>query len=394
MYQQYYQRFLKANAGKQHFSPHSHYYWPDVTRQAMLDYWDDSARLADQKWEHFFAACVPALQQHISRLLGTRAPEQIVFAPNTHELLFRILSCKDWRQSLRILSTDAEFHSFYRQANRLAEMDTVTLDKVSAQPFHSFSDRFIDAIQAGHYDVIFLSQVFFNSGFVVHDIERIVDAVADQNTLVVIDGYHHFMARPTDISAIQDRVFYLSGGYKYAQGGEGVCFAHVPSGCRLRPLYTGWYAEFGQLDQPRDGQVQYSEDGMRFAGATMDFSPLYRLRAVLDLFAREGITPAAINAHVMQVQEAFLDQLDALAHPLVNRQALMVEDAADRGHFLTFELPDAHTTAIIAGQLERQQIMTDYRGNRLRFGFALYHCADQLDISALATCQAEPATGN
>ncbi|MCU7553233.1 aminotransferase class V-fold PLP-dependent enzyme [Alteromonas sp. ASW11-19] len=386
MYQQYYQRFLKANAGKQHFSPHSHYYWPDVTRQAMLDYWDDSARLADQKWAYFFEDCVPGLQQHISRLLGTQDPEQIVFAPNTHELLFRILSCKDWTQSLRILSTDAEFHSFYRQANRLAEMDTVSLNKVPAQPFQSFSDRFIEAIQGGQYDVIFLSHVFFNSGFVVSDIERIVDAVADQETLVVIDGYHHFMARPTDISAIQDRVFYLAGGYKYAQGGEGACFVHVPKPCKQRPLYTGWYAEFGQLDQPRDGQVQYSEDGMRFAGATMDFSPLYRLRAVLDLFSREDITPANINAHVMKVQEAFLSQLDTLAHPMVNRQALLVEDATERGHFLTFELPDAQTTATIAQNLERHHIMTDYRGNRLRFGFALYHSPDQLDISALSSC--------
>ena len=49
MYQQFYQRFLQANAGKQHFACHSHHYWPDVTRDAMLEYWDDTARLVDDK---------------------------------------------------------------------------------------------------------------------------------------------------------------------------------------------------------------------------------------------------------------------------------------------------------------------------------------------------------
>lgn len=386
MYQQYYQRFLKENADKQHFSPHSHYFWPDVTRDAMLQYWDDSARFVDDKWGYFFETCVPQLQKHISGMLNTSCPEQIVFAPNTHELLFRILSCKGWCNSLRILSTDSEFHSFYRQTNRLAELDTVTVDKVVAQPFDSFTDRFINAIQSARYDVIFISHVFFNSGFVVSDIERIVEAVEDSDTLIVIDGYHHFMAKPLDISSLESRVFYLSGGYKYAQGGEGVCFAHIPKNCTLRPLYTGWYAEFGALDKPRAGEVRYSEDGMRFAGATMDFSALYRLRAVMELFEREGISVSDIDKHVMAVQEAFLAQLDALDHPLINRKHLLVTDAAKRGHFLTFELPDADTTSRIASQLKSHHILTDYRDNRLRFGFALYHNPQAIDISALAQC--------
>ena len=37
-----------------------------------------------------------------------------------------------------------------------------------------------------------------------------------------------FMARPTDLSDIADRAFYLAGGYKYAMAGEGCCFLHCP----------------------------------------------------------------------------------------------------------------------------------------------------------------------
>jgi len=39
--------------------------------------------------------------------------------------------------------------------------------------------------------------------------------------------------------------------------------------------------------------------------------------------------------------------------------------------------------ARIAAALKQQGIMTDYRGDRLRFGFALYHNAADYDLSCL-----------
>lgn len=384
MYQHFYQRFLAANQGKQHYACHSHYYWPDVTREAMCQYWDDSARYVDDKWQVFFSDLVPSLQQSISATLHTEDPQNIVFASNTHELVYRILSCFDLAKPLTILSTDSEFHSFHRQANRLAEQDNVSLFSEPSMPFETFTERFIAQIRATQPDLVFVSQVFFNSGYVVEDLEAIVDAVDNPDTLIVIDGYHGFMARPTDLSRIQSRVFYLAGGYKYAQAGEGVCFAHIPPGCTLRPAYTGWYAEFGALDKPRDGQVQYSQNGMRFAGATMDFTALYRLRAVFALLADNQLNVATINEHVMAMQRVFLDKLAATGHPLLNADTLVVSDPQQRGHFLTFQLPDAKRTAALAAWLREQGIYTDYRGDRIRFGLALYHTAESIDLRCLA----------
>lgn len=383
MYSQFYQQFLRANAGKQHFSCHSHYYWPDVTRQAMLEYWDDSARFVDDKWGYFFETLVPELQAHISGVLNVPNPEQIAFASNTHELLFRILSTRDWCKGLKILSTDSEFHSFHRQATRMAEMEQIELTRVPTLPFASFTQRFIDEIKHTNPDVVFVSQVFFNSGFAITDLNAIVEAVSNPHTLIIVDGYHGFMARPTDLSAIHSRIFYLAGGYKYAQSGEGACFVRVPENCTLRPLYTGWFAEFGALDKPRDGQVSYAQNGMRFAGATMDFSALYRMRAVFRLFAENNITVPVIHHHVQQLQARFLDQLAACNHPLLHAGSLLVADPQQRGHFLTFALPDAETTASLAEHMRNHGMLTDYRGDRLRFGFALYHEAADIDLSCL-----------
>ena len=129
MYQQFFQRFLAANPGKQHFACHSHHYWPDVTREATLAYWDDSARLVDDKWALVFGEKVPKVQRQIANLLGLQAASQIVFAPNTHELLYRLLSCFDLQQPLKVLSSDSEFHSFSRQIKRFAELPNVEVDQ-------------------------------------------------------------------------------------------------------------------------------------------------------------------------------------------------------------------------------------------------------------------------
>ena len=383
-YQHFYTRFLEANEGKQHYACHSHYFWPDCTREAMLQYWDDSARYVDAKWGYFFETLVPELQSKISEIIGTSTPEQLVFASNTHELLYRIMSCLDYSREVTIVSTDSEFHSFQRQVTRMNEQDNINLISVPTQPFDTFSARFKAAINEHQPDLVFFSHVFFNSGYVVDDVDSIVASVTNDDTLIVVDGYHGFMAKPTNLKHIEDRVFYLSGSYKYAQAGEGACFAHIPTGCKLRPVYTGWFAEFGTLDKPRSGEVQYSTDGMRFAGATMDFTALYRLRAVLELFEAHHLSVEKIDEHVMGMQRHFLAQLDASGHTQINRQALVVKDDNVRGHFLTFEFDSADETQQLANALKAQNILTDYRGNRLRFGFGLYHTPDYVDLSALS----------
>lgn len=385
-YKQYYQRFLQANPGVQHFACHSHHYWPDVTRDAILAYWDDSARLVDDKWDLVFGEKVPKVQRQIAQLLQIQHSEQLVFAPNTHELLFRLLSCFDWHQPLKILTTDSEFHSFSRQIKRLAELPQLELVQVPTEPFASFPERFTAAALELQPDLIFFSQVFFNSGVAVPDLTALVRQLQQAcQARIAVDGYHAFMALPTDLSALEGDIFYLAGSYKYAQGGEGCCFMLVPANNGLRPLYTGWFAEFGALAAAKTGAVQYSQDGYQFAGATMDFTALYRLEAVLDLYEQQQITIAAIHQHVQQLQQAFLQVLLGLQHPLLNHKTLLQHDLNQHGHFLTFKLADAALVAELAAYLKQHHIHTDYRGDRLRFGFAPYQDAADFQLDCLAS---------
>lgn len=383
-YKPFYQRFLQANPGVQHYACHSHHYWPDVTRDAALAYWDDSARLVDDKWDLVFGEKVPKVQRQIAKLLGLQAAEQIVFAPNTHELLFRLLTSFDLQKPLKVLASDSEFHSFSRQMKRMAELPTVELLQVPTEPFDSFEPRLIAAAEQFQPDLIFCSQVFFNSGVAIADLTALVESLQRvSEATIAIDGYHGFMAIPTDLAALEGKIFYLAGSYKYAQGGEGCCFMVVPQRNQFRPLYTGWFAEFGTLNQTKTAQVQYSENGYQFAGATMDFTALYRLEAVLDLYQQQHITIEAVHQHVQQLQQAFLTELAQQQHLLLNHDTLLAQDLTQHGHFLTFRLPSVEQVSALASYLKNHKIHTDYRGDRLRFGFAPYQDATDFDLSCL-----------
>lgn len=375
-------RFLGAQPHRLHAAAHSHHPWPDATLAAHDLYWRDSARLMDDKWEHILGTVVPKAQGALAGLLALPDPTSLVFAPNTHEFVLRLVSCLP--TPANILTTDSEFHSFTRQTQRLEEAGLATVTRVPTEPFDTFPARFRAAIAQGGYDLLFFSHVFFNSGYVVPDLPGLVAAVPNPRAFVVIDGYHGFMALPTDLSQVAARAFYMAGGYKYAMSGEGVCFLHCPPGYGERPVNTGWYATFGSLAGAQQG-VAYSADGYRFAGATFDPSGLYRLNAVMDVFADEKGAVADIHAHVKALQENFLRQLKRLNLPALNVGQLVVPQAAQRGNFLTFRTPDAQ--AISKKLHDSAHVITDARADRLRFGFGIYH--DGFDMDDLVNRVAE-----
>ncbi len=370
----HFSRFLNAEPGRLHFAAHSHHPWPDATRDAQLQAWDDAARLVDDKWEHILGPVLDEFRAHVAGHLNLPNPSTIAVAPNTHEFLKRILSCFPVGAPIRILTSDSEFHSFSRQIARLEEDRSVVVTRVPAEPFTTFEDRFLTAARDG-YDLVFVSQVFFNSGFAT-DVRKLTEAAGDQ-AMLVIDGYHGFMARPTDLGSIAERAFYVAGGYKYAMAGEGACFMHCPEGWGPRPRDTGWYAAFGDLSNAQSGQVGYSNDGWRFMGATFDPSGLYRFNAVMRWLGSEGITVATIHAHAKALQQSFLHKIAGHALLNLNPSSLVVPaDEMRRGNFLTFETPDAQR---IYSGLKTQSVVTDVRGRRLRLGFGIYQTFEEVD---------------
>jgi kynureninase len=267
---------------------------------------------------------------------------------------------------------------------RLVEERLAEWVAVPAEPFGTLAERLADAAGRQEFDLVFVSQVLFESGFALVDLEMLVDRLADAHRLVVIDGYHGFLARPTDLSRIWRRVFYIAGGYKYAMAGEGACFMHCPPGLALRPRDTGWFAGFGdlsaneaQVEGQVEAQVRYADDASRFMGATFDPSGLYRFRAVLRWLSELKLDAAAIHAHAVALQTKFVSALaETPVGPLAREHLLLPMSATARGNFLVFQHAEA---ARWYRRLHDAGIITDVRRTRLRFGFGLQHAAADVD---------------
>lgn len=375
-YKAHFARFLGAAPGRLHFAAHSHHGWPDVTLDAQVAAWRDGIVLADHKWEKVFGEVIPAAQRHVARRIGVPDPDTVTFAPSTHDLMTRVLSCFERPGPVRIVTTGSEFHSFERQARRLEEAGRARVERVPVEPFDSFPERFVHAAGRPGVDLVYVSHVFFDSGYVLEDLAAVADALPDRGTFLVVDGYHAFMARPVDFAALHERAFFLAGGYKYAMAGEGTCFLHAPPGFGERPVITGWYAGFADLSGGVR-RVSYPSGGARFLGATFDPVGIYRFNAVQEWLEREGVTVAALHERVRRLQRRFVDALPA-GGPLHAGQLVPGDVQRARGNFLTFRTPDASS---LEHRLRERGVVVDVRGSAVRVGFGLYH--DDADVDAL-----------
>ncbi|MGH6977931.1 MAG: class V aminotransferase, partial [Brevundimonas sp.] len=68
-----------------HFAAHSHHLWPDASFDGQMQAWEDANRHADDKWDLIFGQVIPEAQGHIAAELDLPSPDNLVFAPNTHD---------------------------------------------------------------------------------------------------------------------------------------------------------------------------------------------------------------------------------------------------------------------------------------------------------------------
>lgn len=371
-------RALELDPERLHFAAHSHHLWPDASFDGQVRAWVEANHFADRKWDLIFDEVIPTAQRHVAKELNLPDPETVVFGSNTHDFLIRIVSGLESRP-VRILTTDGEFHAFRRQADRWSEAGEAVVTRIPLEPFDTFNERFVEAASTGDFDLIVVSQVFFKTGMAIGCVDDLAELARPEGPWVVIDGYHGFMATPTDLSAVADRIFYVSGGYKYAMTGEGAGFLHAPVGYCPRPVITGWFAEFGNL-MGLPGDVQYRADAGRFLGATSDSTPLYRFNAVRAMLDEHGLTTADISAHAEALIRQFHTALTGgdcgqlseatVINPPVSGQA--------PARFLALRHADAQTWR---ARLLEHNIITDVRDDVIRFGFGLYQ--DQADVEQL-----------
>ena len=351
---------------------HSHQAWPDRARDAQLRAFDDAAEGVDEKWPRAFAAA-KRVEQGYADLLDDDTGAYALGA-NTHELLVRLLSALPVADRPRLLTTDGEFHTIRRQLARLEE-EGIEVVRLSAAEPTDLAERLAAAVD-DRTAAVLVSAVLFQSARIVPGLGRVLAAAERHGAILLVDTYHALDVIPYSLRAEGlEGAYVVGGGYKYCQLGEGNCFLRIPPGCDLRPVITGWFAEFDLLaSKAAGGRVAYGEGAARFAGATYDPTSHYRAAEVFDFFADEGLTPELlreVSQHQIGLLIHELDRLDA--DPAVVRRPRV--PLSELGAFLVLDTPRAGD---LCSELRRRGVRTDYRGDKLRFGPAPYLSDAQL----------------
>jgi kynureninase len=369
---------------------HSHQAWPDRSLEGQVRAWDDAAEAVDAKWERAFEMA-ERVRRGFARMLEDDDGDYALGA-NTHELVVRFLSALPLRRRGKLLTTDGEFHTLRRQLDRLAE-EGIEVVKVPARPATEVAERLARAVD-DQTAAVLVSAVLFGSGAIVPGLDRVAAAAERAGAALLVDVYHAANVVPYPLARLGLAGAYaVGGGYKYCQMGEGNCFLRVPRGADLRPVATGWYAEFDALAAPPGGGVGYPAGAARWAGATYDPTSHYRAAAVLDFFAEQGLGVGllrAVSRHQVGLLAELFDALD-LPEPLVARDRAL--PLAGTGGFLALTAPRAGE---LSRRLAQRGVATDHRGDVLRLGPAPYLADDQLReaMAILGEVARELATGS
>ena len=226
-----------------------------------------------------------------------------------------------------------------------------------------------------------MSAVLFETAHIVDGLDGLARACARAGAELVVDAYHALGAVPFAIADLGlDAAWVVGGGYKYLQLGEGNCFLRLPAHAEdLRPVVTGWYAEFGALADEHDpARVPYGRGAERFAGSTYDPTSHYRAARVFAFFAEQGLTPERLRSSYRRQVDLLAAGFDALGadDAVITRDRTLALERV--GGFLALRSPHA-------GDLQRalaeRGVLSDSRGSWLRLGPAPYLSDEQIEAA-------------
>jgi len=356
---------------------HSHQAWPDVARDGQLEAFEDAALCVDEKWDRALSKA-EQVRDGFRRLLGEPDAE-IALAQNTHELVTRFLSALDLRRRPRLITSDGEFHTLRRQVARLEE-EGLEVGRLRAHPAETLAER-MEAALDRRTSAVLVSAVLFETGRIVPHLGALARACATAGAELLVDAYHALGALPFRISELGlEGAWIVGGGYKYLQLGEGNCFLRLPAHAEtMRPVLTGWFAEFEKLAaEKRDVEVEYGSGGWRFAGSTYDPTSHYRAARVFAFFEERGLSPEFLRrvyVHQTGLLARCFDELGA--PPLLMRRERDVP-LHRFGGFLAIECA---RSAAVARRLAEDGVLIDARGRYLRLGPAPYLSDAQLEAA-------------
>jgi kynureninase len=316
-----------------------------------------------------------AYRARLARLLGAARADSVVPKTSAGQGLRAILNTFD--ASPRVVATRGEFDSLDVILREYAHRGRIALTFVEAREDGRFDSA--DMVRAcGGADLVVVSEVIFNTGQRLDDLDAIVRATHRTGGRVLLDVYHSLGVLPIDLAA-RDVDFAVGGAYKYLRGGPGACYLyvhprHLDAG--LRTLDIGWFAKREPFEYQRPDPPQLAEGGNAFMESTPPVLTFYQARAGQMLTS--ALRPERLRAYSL-AQQAYL--IERLARHGIEARG----GRRDHGAFVVVRDERAREAS---RTLREAGVVTDARGPWLRLCPDVVNTRAELDRAADAVASA------
>ncbi len=235
--------------------------FPVGGRAAADRYYDLFPRWRDEAWEQLLVD-MRAYAADLEALMGARRGS-VALDTSVSSLLGRLLSCFDYRERPRVVTTDLEFPSIefvLRGFRRYGCVPTIvpTADGIAIDA-RAVADALDERTQ-----LVVVSHATFATGALT-DLAPIVKRAREVGALVVVDAYQSLGVVPFDVRMLDVDVV-LGGAHKWLCGAIDSAFCYVRPELRLEPAATGWMASRDPLSFAR--ATEFADDARCMSAGT------------------------------------------------------------------------------------------------------------------------------
>jgi selenocysteine lyase/cysteine desulfurase len=336
---------------------------PRGAKAVLDDYWRTVEQWRDEAWDGWFRE-LRAHADEIAELIG--APSgSVICDVNVSTLFSRVMSCFDFRERPRVVTSDLEFPAIPHSLRAFELYGAEPVIVPSRDGIEIDTGRLIDEIDE-RTQLVCVSHATFRTGALL-DVEPIVRRAREVGALVALDACQTVGVVPLDAMA-SGVDFLLGGAHKWLCGSYESAFLYVRPALLpdLHPAASGWIASADPTSfGPPTG---WADDARRFAGGTPAVLPSLFSRPGLALIREIGAE--AIRRRSLELTDHMIARADE-----AGVAAITPRPHERRGGIVVLRFPGDEA---VARDLVASGFICSYRGG-LRIAPHFYNTDDEID---------------
>jgi kynureninase len=348
-------RALATNATRIYLANHSLGRPLDATAADVREALDAWYERMGGAWDAWMAE-MTSFRTRIATLLNAPRADCVVPKTSAGQGLRAILNTFEREAVPRVVATRGEFDSLDVILREYARRGRIALTLVEPRDDGRCDTADIVGAIGRRVDLVVVSEVVFNTGQRLDDLDAIVRATHAAGGRVLLDVYHSLGVLPVNVQE-SDVDFAVGGSYKYLRGGPGACFLYLHPrhlDGSLRTLDIGWFAKRAPFAYERPDPPQLAAGGDAFLESTPPVLTPYQARAGQRLAL--ALQPERIRAYSLLQQQRLVSLLAA--------QGIDARGGTeDRGAFVVIT---DRRAAVWCERLAERGVATDARGHYLR----------------------------